>query len=191
MIKLFLLAGAAALVAAAPVAAKPKHGEGMRTHDSNRNGVPDYRERARADLNGNGILDYRERRLVDVNRNGVADWRERWIDRNRNGVDDRREGYRYSTNRYGSPNYGVNDCPPGLAKKNNGCLPPGQAKRQFAQGQRIPYGYRYYTPYGDLPSQYYDDYDLDDDYRYIHRDNYLYEVDPATSLVRRVISLIL
>jgi hypothetical protein len=23
-----------------------------------------------------------------------------------------------------------NNCPPGLAKKNNGCLPPGQAKKQ-------------------------------------------------------------
>jgi len=22
------------------------------------------------------------------------------------------------------------DCPPGLAKKDNGCLPPGQAKKQ-------------------------------------------------------------
>ncbi|HYJ81682.1 MAG TPA: hypothetical protein VEW26_02430, partial [Allosphingosinicella sp.] len=28
-------------------------------------------------------------------------------------------------------------CPPGLAKKGNGCLPPGQAKKLFARGQRI------------------------------------------------------
>ena len=28
-------------------------------------------------------------------------------------------------------------CPPGLAKKNNGCLPPGQAK-QWQIGQRLP-----------------------------------------------------
>ena len=28
-------------------------------------------------------------------------------------------------------------CPPGLAKKNNGCLPPGQA-RNWAVGQRVP-----------------------------------------------------
>ena len=28
-------------------------------------------------------------------------------------------------------------CPPGLAKKNNGCLPPGQAKR-WAKGQPLP-----------------------------------------------------
>lgn len=29
-------------------------------------------------------------------------------------------------------------CPPGLAKKNNGCLPPGQAKKQWAVGQPLP-----------------------------------------------------
>ena len=28
-------------------------------------------------------------------------------------------------------------CPPGLAKKNNGCLPPGQAKK-WQIGQRLP-----------------------------------------------------
>lgn len=26
------------------------------------------------------------------------------------------------------------DCPPGLAKKNNGCLPPGQAKKIYHRG---------------------------------------------------------
>ena len=31
-------------------------------------------------------------------------------------------------------------CPPGLAKKNNGCLPPGQAKKQWNVGQPLPAG---------------------------------------------------
>lgn len=31
-------------------------------------------------------------------------------------------------------------CPPGLAKKNNGCLPPGQAKKQWRVGQPLPAG---------------------------------------------------
>ena len=35
-------------------------------------------------------------------------------------------------------------CPPGLAKKNNGCLPPGQAKKLVA-GQPLPVGIRTYT----------------------------------------------
>ncbi|MCK5845765.1 MAG: hypothetical protein KAG97_13715 [Victivallales bacterium] len=29
-------------------------------------------------------------------------------------------------------------CPPGLAKKRNGCLPPGQAKKRYRIGQRLP-----------------------------------------------------
>ena len=29
-------------------------------------------------------------------------------------------------------------CPPGLAKKNNGCLPPGQAKKRYVVGQKLP-----------------------------------------------------
>lgn len=32
---------------------------------------------------------------------------------------------------------GGKGCPPGLAKKNNGCLPPGQAKK-YAVGQPLP-----------------------------------------------------
>ncbi len=35
-------------------------------------------------------------------------------------------------------------CPPGLAKKNNGCLPPGQAKKLWAVGQPLPPGIAYY-----------------------------------------------
>jgi hypothetical protein len=36
--------------------------------------------------------------------------------------------------------YGRGNCPPGLAKKNNGCLPPGQAKKRYVVGQRLPAG---------------------------------------------------
>ncbi|OGS92131.1 MAG: hypothetical protein A2Z95_00485 [Gallionellales bacterium GWA2_60_18] len=39
-------------------------------------------------------------------------------------------------------------CPPGLAKKNNGCLPPGQAKK-WAVGQVLPRDVIIY----DLPSR--------------------------------------
>lgn len=176
-------ASAIALFAfAAPAAAQSRY-------DRNANGVPDYRERAYADLNGNGILDARERRVTDINRNGVADWRERFIDMNRNRVDDRREGYRYGM-RF-SNDYGRNICPPGLAKKHNGCMPPGQAKRLFREGQRVPGGYGYYTPYSNIPVQYRNQYNLDPNYRYIYRDNNIYVVDPRTSLVQRIISALL
>lgn len=33
-----------------------------------------------------------------------------------------------------------NSCPPGLAKKGNGCLPPGQAKKRYSIGQALPSG---------------------------------------------------
>ncbi|MFZ9149955.1 MAG: hypothetical protein ACO22T_02145 [Burkholderiales bacterium] len=39
-------------------------------------------------------------------------------------------------------------CPPGLAKKNNGCMPPGQA-RNWSKGHPLPRDVVYY----DLPSQ--------------------------------------
>ena len=38
---------------------------------------------------------------------------------------------------YFSEKYGRGNCPPGLAKKNNGCLPPGQAKKRYQVGQRL------------------------------------------------------
>jgi hypothetical protein len=42
--------------------------------------------------------------------------------------------------------YGRGKCPPGLAKKNNGCLPPGQAKKRYAVGQPLPSGIKWSTP---------------------------------------------
>jgi hypothetical protein len=36
--------------------------------------------------------------------------------------------------------YGRGNCPPGLAKKNNGCLPPGQEKKRYVVGQPLPSG---------------------------------------------------
>jgi hypothetical protein len=38
---------------------------------------------------------------------------------------------------------GARSCPPGLAKKHNGCLPPGQAKK-WAVGRPLPAGVVYY-----------------------------------------------
>lgn len=52
----------------------------------------------------------------------------------------REEVKRYYTEHYG----GRKGCPPGLAKKNNGCLPPGQA-RKWAVGQPLPRDVVVYT----------------------------------------------
>jgi hypothetical protein len=50
--------------------------------------------------------------------------------------------------RYFTQRFAAGHCPPGLAKKNNGCLPPGQAKK-WAQGQPLPAG----IPYQMLPRE--------------------------------------
>ena len=41
---------------------------------------------------------------------------------------------------YNVKKHGRGNCPPGLAKKNNGCLPPGQAKKRYAVGHPLPKG---------------------------------------------------
>ena len=40
---------------------------------------------------------------------------------------------------YYQPQFSAGKCPPGLAKKGNGCLPPGQAKK-WQRGQALPAG---------------------------------------------------
>lgn len=47
---------------------------------------------------------------------------------------------RARVNRYYRHRIGYRSCPPGLAKKYNGCLPPGQ-HRNFARGEYIPANY--------------------------------------------------
>ena len=46
-------------------------------------------------------------------------------------------------NNYYTEQYRSGHCPPGLAKKNNGCMPPGQA-RQWGVGQPLPREVAYY-----------------------------------------------
>lgn len=79
-------------------------------------------------------------------------------------------------------------CPPGLANRNPRCVPPGQAQRMFREGQRIPANYRYYVDYDAIPEVYRTR--VPAGYRYIYRDDRVYLVDPATSLVRSIIDLI-
>jgi Ni/Co efflux regulator RcnB len=52
--------------------------------------------------------------------------------------------HRTHARQYYSEHYGsAKRCPPGLAKKNNGCMPPGQAKK-LAVGQPVPTGVTLY-----------------------------------------------
>ncbi|MEO7551142.1 MAG: hypothetical protein ABIT09_08385 [Croceibacterium sp.] len=82
-------------------------------------------------------------------------------------------------------------CPPGLAKKNNGCLPPGQAKKLYSVGQRYDRNFGSAWTYDQIPTDLRNQYTLNQADRYYYRNGYLYQVDPTTMLVRRVISSLL
>ncbi len=88
---------------------------------------------------------------------------------------------------HGFSGYGQGACPPGLAKKNPRCMPPGQYKKRFEVGQRLPYGYNSYIPYNQIPYDWRQQYGLSDDYRYVYQDDYLYRVDPTTLIVQQVL----
>ena len=86
---------------------------------------------------------------------------------------------------------GAHGCPPGLAKKNTGCLPPGQAKKLYNVGQRYNRNFGSSWEYNQIPDNLRSQYDLDQSDRYYYRNGYLYQVDPKTMLVEQVISALL
>jgi len=90
----------------------------------------------------------------------------------------------YAFNAHGS-------CPPGLAKKDNGCLPPGQAKKAYNVGQRYNRNFGNVWTYNQIPTDLRSRYDFAQDDRYYYRNGYLYQVDPKTMLVQQVISALL
>ncbi len=53
------------------------------------------------------------------------------------------DGQRRYVHQWYGEQYRAGRCPPGLAKKNNGCLPPGQAKK-WSVGHVLPAGVVYY-----------------------------------------------
>ena len=89
--------------------------------------------------------------------------------------------------------YGVGGCPRGLAKKAVPCVPPGQAKKLFGVGQRVPLNYNGLLGYNSLPYDLRSHYgrQLDPRSRYIYDNNYLYRVDPTTMAVQQVLNAIL
>jgi hypothetical protein len=87
--------------------------------------------------------------------------------------------------------YGAGGCPPGLAKKNNGCRPPGQAKKLYNIGQRFPTSYGYNWNYNQIPYDLRQQYGLNPYDRYYYGDGYVYRVDPKTMLIEQVVSALL
>lgn len=54
------------------------------------------------------------------------------------------DGQRGHVHQWYGEQYRAGHCPPGLAKKNNGCMPPGQAKK-WRVGYALPAGVTYYA----------------------------------------------
>lgn len=100
--------------------------------------------------------------------------------------DDHGRDHRYSYNDYWRGN-----CPPGLAKKNNGCLPPGIAKKRYSQGQRWRSNYGYQWSYNQIPYDWRQQYNTNPRYNYYYDNGYMYGVDPTTMLVQQVIRAII
>lgn len=96
-------------------------------------------------------------------------------------------GYGYDN----SLGYGGGGCPPGLAKKNNGCMPPGQAKKLYRTGQRFPQSYGNRWSYNQIPYDVRQRYGFDSNDRYYYGDGYIYRVDPRTQLIQQVVSALL
>jgi len=90
----------------------------------------------------------------------------------RNGAN--RAGYDRNDGRYGNGRA----CPPGLARKDNGCMPPGQVGRV---------GSRYDDEWGRVPSQWQNQYRDSDRYTYRYDKGRVYQIDRRTGNIVRVI----
>jgi hypothetical protein len=86
-------------------------------------------------------------------------------------------GVRYAEYR-GRPNM-IDGCPPGLAAKNNGCLPPGQVQKQWGYG--APLAQDYLNTY--LPVNYRNWYPDTEQYYYRWGDGYAYRVNRSDNYV--------
>ena len=82
--------------------------------------------------------------------------------------------------------WGAGGCPPGLAKKNNGCMPPGQAKKLIGQPLSSAMRLAALDP---LPSPFRSLFLDDDDYYYRWGGGYMYRVDRDNDFISSMIPL--
>jgi hypothetical protein len=97
----------------------------------------------------------------------------------------RGDSYRGYLDRRGGYAQRVQGCPPGLAKKNNGCLPPGQAKK-LGVGDRLP---SYLSGYN-VPMRYQDRYRDNGDWQYRYEDEQIYRVNRRSGLIDSIVSVL-
>jgi hypothetical protein len=76
-------------------------------------------------------------------------------------------------------------CPPGLAKKPQACIPPGQLRK----GDRLPDSWASrYSRYDALPDFFRSRYPLDSRYRYVQNEGRVLVVDAATRAILDVVA---
>lgn len=85
--------------------------------------------------------------------------------------------------------YGAGGCPPGLARKAVPCMPPGQARKLYGIGDRLPPGAGSPISYGALPRSVRSRYQssLSPHSRYVSTNGYVYRVTPTTRVVQGVV----
>jgi len=98
---------------------------------------------------------------------------------------DRHHGDRHDNGRHHGWNHQSRMC----AKWRHGqCVRWSKHARRAMWNTGYRFGPRYgYTSYRTLPRTYVQRYDLSPRYRYVYRDNYIYQVDPSTYAITRVI----
>lgn len=96
-------------------------------------------------------------------------------------------GWSHGYGRNRPAGYGVGGCPPGLAKKAVPCIPPGQVKK-LGLGRSVPLGYNLLGYYS-LPRTIRTHHRLSIGGRYLYRGGIVYEVNPRTRVVTRVIPI--
>lgn len=109
---------------------KGGHGRHERHDDDHR-----YEQRHEERRYDDGRHEWRSEQRIYDDRRGDISIRAYFGNNDRRIVDD-----------YYAPQFRSGHCPPGLAKKGNGCMPPGQAKK-WRKGYPLPQGLVYY----DLP----------------------------------------
>jgi Ni/Co efflux regulator RcnB len=143
------LAVALALTSTAGWAGKPDHAGGGRDDDRYEKREKGHGNKHRGDDDRQGRYDDRRDDRREVYRDGYRDG-YRTGDRSGSGVSVNIQigGYFNDSQRrvavdYYQPQFRAGKCPPGLAKKGNGCMPPGQAKA-WRRGYALPPDVVYY-----------------------------------------------
>ncbi len=199
MSKWILAAGAAALAIASPALAergghgggqgggqdaKAEHGGGKYTkadrggarHETRLASAEQRAERKSADR-GEQKKQERSERIKSSDHRGNASNKLDRRDRDDDTLDrdDREFGSRYADN--DRARGFIDGCPPGLAAKTNGCLPPGQAKKLI--GTRLSGNYQRSL----LPASFRNWYPDNDEYYYREVDGYAYRVNRDRGLI--------